>query len=231
MIMPKSSSRRAALLALLLVVGAANGGIIARLYAPGLAGQSFFVATRVWILLLPLLWAWRLDRERFSLAWPTRQEWQVGIGLGWAMMAVIYGGYALIGQQWIDAEVARSRAAALGLLQPLGFAAFAVYFTVVNALVEEYIWRWFVYRKCAVLVPGVWAVALAALCFTLHHIVSLFGFTGDWGVAVLGSIGVFVAGAVWSGCYLRYHSLWVCYISHALADLAIAIVAWQILFT
>ncbi|NEQ47892.1 MAG: CPBP family intramembrane metalloprotease [Leptolyngbya sp. SIOISBB] len=229
--MPKSSSRRAALLALLLIVSAANIGIVARLYVPGLAGQGFFVMTRGWILLLPLLWVWRIDRERLSLTWPTRQEWQVGGWLGLAMLGAIYGGYALFGHQWIDPEVARSRAAPLGLLQPLGFAAFAVYFTFVNALVEEYIWRWFVYRKCTVLVPGAWAVALAALCFTLHHIVSLFGFTGSWIVTVLGSIGVFVAGAVWSGCYLRYQSLWVCYISHALADLAIAIVGWQILFT
>mgnify|MGYP001791908432 CR=1 FL=1 len=228
--MSKFASRRAALLALLLIVGAANGGIVARLYWPSLAGQGFFVTTRVWILLLPLLWAWQMDRERLALTWPTRQAWQVGGGLGLAMLGVICGGYALVGQGWIDAAVVRSRAEAVGLLQPLGFAVFAVYFTVVNALIEEYIWRWFVYRKCAVLVPGIWAVALAALCFTLHHIVALFGFTGSWGVTVLGSIGVFVAGAVWSGCYLRYQSLWVCYISHALADLAIAIVAWHILF-
>jgi membrane protease YdiL (CAAX protease family) len=79
-------------------------------------------------------------------------------------------------------------------------------------------------------VSGGWAIALAALCFTLHHVISLFGFTGNWGITVLGSIGVFVAGAIWSGCYLRYQSLWICYISHAWADLAIAIVAWQILF-
>jgi membrane protease YdiL (CAAX protease family) len=226
----KSVSPQAAVVALLLIVVPANFGIIARLYGQGIGGQAVFIATRVWILALPLLWVWRVDRQRLSPTWPTRKEWQLGWWLGLGMAGVIYGGYALIGQQWIDPEVTRSRAEAVGLLQPILFAAFAVYFTFVNALVEEYIWRWFVYRKCEVLVPGVWAVALAALCFTLHHIVSLFGFTGNWGVTVLGSIGVLIAGAVWSWCYLRYQSLWICYISHALADLAIAIVAWQILF-
>ena len=228
--MLKSSPRPAALLALLMIVVAANVGIFARLYGQGMGGQSLFILTRVWILVMPLFWAWRVDRQRLLPTWPTRKEWQVGWWLGLGMAGVIYGGYALIGRHWIDPEVTRSQAAAVGLLNPWIFAAFAVYFTFGNALVEEYIWRWFVYRKCEVLVPGIWAVALAALCFTLHHIVSLFGFTENWGVTILGSIGVFIAGAIWSGCYLRYQSLWVCYISHALADLAIAIVAWQILF-
>ena len=229
--MLKSSPRLAALVALLLVVGAANLGIVARLYGQGAGGQAVFIATRVWILALPLLWVWRIDRQSLSLTWPTRQEWRAGGWLGLAMFGVIYGAYVWLGQQWIDAEVARSQAAAVGLLNPGMFAAFAIYFTLVNALIEEYIWRWFVYCKCEVLVPGGWAVTLAALCFTLHHVVSLFGFTENWSVTILGSIGVFIAGAIWSGCYLRYRSLWVCYISHVWADLAIAIVAWQILFT
>jgi membrane protease YdiL (CAAX protease family) len=226
----KSSPRLAAAIALLLVVGAANLGIVARLYGQQSGGQALFVATRVWILVLPLFWTWRVDRQSLSPTWPTRQEWRVGGWLGLAMFGMIYIAYAWLGQQWIDVDVARSRAATMGLLNPWLFAAFAVYFTFVNALVEEYIWRWFVYRKCEVLVSGGWAIALAALCFTLHHVISLFGFTGNWGITVLGSIGVFVAGAIWSGCYLRYQSLWICYISHAWADLAIAIVAWQILF-
>jgi len=226
-----SSPRLAAFIALLLVVGAANLGIMARLYGQQLGGQALFIATRMWILVLPLLWVWRVDRQSLSLTWPTRQEWRVGGWLGLAMFGVIYFAYVWLGQQWIDVDVTRSRAAAVGLLNPWLFAAFAVYFTFVNALVEEYIWRWFVYRKCEALVSGGWAIALAALCFTLHHVISLFGFTGNWSITVLGSIGVFVAGAIWSGCYLRYQSLWICYISHAWADLAIAIVGWQLLFT
>ena len=30
--------------------------------------------------------------------------------------------------------------------------------------------------------------------------------------------------------YLTYRSIWSCYVSHILADLAIAIVGWQLLF-
>jgi len=228
--MPQRDSRLSAAIALLLIVAAANLGLIARLYGQAHGGQAFFVATRVWILLLPGVWVWRVDRDRCSWAWPTRQELGVGLWLGLGMFAVIYGGYLGWGQQWLDGAMVRDRAAAIGLLDPWRFLAFAIYFTLGNALVEEYIWRWFVYRKCEVWVSGVRAVGWAALLFTLHHIVALVGFTGSWPVVWLGAIGVFVAGAIWSECYLAYRSLWACYISHALADLAIAIVAWQILF-
>ncbi|MEM6521186.1 MAG: type II CAAX endopeptidase family protein [Cyanobacteria bacterium P01_C01_bin.70] len=223
-------SRLRATIALLLLVGAANLGIIARLYGPNSGGQALFVATRVWILLLPLLWAWRVDRKRLRLTRPSRKELWVGVWLGLGMFGAIYGGYVLLGQRWLDPALVQARADAVGLLNPWLFLAFAVYFTFGNALVEEYIWRWFVYRQCEVLVPGLTAVMLAAACFTLHHIVALRGFTGSWSVTIIGSVGVFIAGLVWSACYLIYRSLWACYLSHLLADLAIAIVGWQLLF-
>lgn len=228
--MSKADSRFLAALSLGLIVAAANLGMVGRLYFQDYGGQAFFVATRVWILALPLVWVRGIDQRRLTLTWPSRPELRVGLLLGLTMFGVIYGAYALVGQSWINPADARARAATVGLLDPGMFLVFAVYFTFVNALVEEYIWRWFVYRKWEVLVSGVGAVMLAALCFTLHHIIALVGFTGDWVVAGLGAMGVFMAGAVWSWCYLTYRSLWACYISHLLADLAIAIVGWQLLF-
>lgn len=229
-IMPKRKSPLQAAVALLLLVSAASLGIAARLYLQGQGGQVIFVATRVWILLLPIAWYLRIDRQRLSLPRPTQRELGAGILLGVGMFGVIYGAYVGLGQRWLEPATVQAAAAQVGLLNPAIYLASAVYFTFGNALVEEYIWRWFVYQKCEVLVPGGWAVALAALFFTLHHIIALAGFTGSWGVVILGSVGVFVAGVVWSWCYLTYRSLWACYISHLLADLAIAIVGWQLLF-
>ncbi|MGD1862642.1 MAG: CPBP family intramembrane glutamic endopeptidase [Leptolyngbyaceae cyanobacterium] len=228
--MHKRKSRGLAAIALLLLVGAANLGIVARLYGQGQGGQSLFIATRVWILLLPLLWVWRIERGRIQLTRPSYRELQAGLWLGLGMFGAIYGGYLLLDQRWLDPTLVQARAEAVGLLNPWLFLAFAIYFTFGNALVEEYIWRWFAYRQCEILVPGFAAAVLAAACFTLHHIVALLGFTGSWSVTLLGSLGVFVAGLVWSACYLIYRSLWACYISHLLADLVIAIIAWQLLF-
>jgi len=228
--MPKTDPRFAAIAALLLLVIAANAGIAARSYLQGVGGQVIFVATRVWILVLPLFWLWRVEKRRVVFTWPSRSEVLAGVLLGLVMGTAIGGGYALLGRAWMDAAVVRTQAAQVGLLNPVVYFAFAVYFTFGNAFIEEYVWRWFAYRKCEVLVPGLQAIALAALLFTLHHIIALAGFTADGRVVLLGSMGVFIAGTVWSGCYLAYRSLWVCYISHLLADLAIALVGWHLLF-
>lgn len=229
--MLKHSSRLRAAIALILLVAAASLGMAARLYFQGKGGQVFFLATRLWMLALPLLWFWRVDDGRLFWRSPSPKELWVGTLLGFVMGGVVLGSYWGLGQTWIDPATVRAKAKEVGLLNPLIYLAFAIYFTFINALVEEYIWRWFVYRKCEVLVPGLQAIALAALCFTLHHIIALAGFTANGWVVVLGSLGVFIAGAVWSGCYQLYQSLWICYISHLLADLAIALVGWHLLFS
>jgi len=217
--------------ALVPLVSAASLGIVARFYVPNVWGQSFFVATRIWLLALPIVWYLWVDQGKIAVSLPTKRDVLSGIGLGLVIFAVILGAYVLFGQAWIDPAVVRAKAKEIGLLNPAAYLAGAAYFTVVNALVEEYIWRWFVYRKCEAFLRGMLAVMLAALCFTLHHVIALTALTGHGWAIALGSLGVFLGGAIWSWCFLVHRSLWACYISHLLADLAIALIGWQLLFS
>ncbi|MGF1459907.1 MAG: lysostaphin resistance A-like protein [Leptolyngbyaceae cyanobacterium] len=226
--MGKSARARAAI-ALILLIVLASGGLLARFYL-GSVGRTLFVMTRLGMLLLPVLWHRQLQPRSWQFGWPAQRQFWDGNGLGLILFSVIVGSYWAFGRTLIDEAAVQASVANLGLLQPFAYFAFAVYFTFINACVEEYIWRWFAYRACEQLVTRFAAVGLAAVSFTLHHIVALAGFTGNLGVIVIGSLGVFIAGAIWSGCYLRYRSLWPCYISHAWADLAIAIVGWHLLF-
>jgi hypothetical protein len=146
------------------------------------------------------------------------------------MFGIILGAYWFFGQHWIDATDIRAKAQQVGISSPIIYLVGAMYWTFINSLFEEYIWRWFVYSKCEVLIPGKGAVLLCGLLFTLHHIINLVAYTENWLVVVLASLGVFLAGAIWSWCYLMYRSIWSSYFSHVLADLAIAIVSWQLLF-
>jgi membrane protease YdiL (CAAX protease family) len=112
-----------------------------------------------------------------------------------------------------------------GIGSPGIYLAFAAYLTFVNSLLEEYVWRWFVFEQCAVLMPNKAAVPAAALFFTLHHVLALrlqFG----WLITLLGSLGVLTGGALWSGLYLRYHSIWPGYLSHVCIDLVILTIGW-----
>ena len=159
---------------------------------------------------------------------PQPRELQVGLWLGMLMFGAILAIYGWLGH-WIDVAVLRAKAQQVGIDRPALFLAGACYWTLINSLVEEYVWRWFVYRKCEALIAGAGAIFLCALCFTLHHSLILVAYT-NWRVVILGSAAVFLAGAVWSWTYLTYRSIWSGYISHAFADLALAIVAWHLIF-
>jgi hypothetical protein len=103
-----------------------------------------------------------------------------------------------------------------------------VYFTFINSLFEEYLWRWFVYRQCQTLLSGAGAVWLSALLFTLHHLIVLAVY-GSWQVVGFGGLGVFAAGVIWSTCYRYYRSIVPSYISHVCADAALQAITWQVL--
>ncbi|MGD2180321.1 CPBP family intramembrane glutamic endopeptidase [Lusitaniella coriacea] len=222
-------ARRNALIALLLLVPVASFGVTMAVYiAPGQMGQLVFSLCKIWLLGLPVLWFFWHDRLKLSL--PKRREWVAGISLGLVMFATILAVYGLWGQSGIDAIAVREKAQAVGIGSPTIYFFGALYFILINSLLEEIIWRWFVYRQWEILVPVKAAIILSAFCFTLHHIIALSAYLG-WTMVILGSLGVFLAGVVWSWCYLTYRSIWVGYFSHILADLAIALVAWDILFT
>ncbi len=228
--MLKTRSRSNALIALLLLVSAACLGRVMALYVSGSLGQIAFSLCQVGLLTLPLAWFFWVDRGKLSISLPKRRELLAGTVLGLLMFGIILGAYWFFGQHWIDATDVRAKAQQVGISSPTIYFLGALYWTFINSLFEEYIWRWFVYSKCEVLIPGTGAVLLCGLLFTLHHIIALSAYTQNWLVVILGSLGVFLAGAIWSWCYLSYRSIWSSYFSHVLADLAIAIVCWQLLF-
>jgi membrane protease YdiL (CAAX protease family) len=109
------------------------------------------------------------------------------------------------------------------------YALLGAYIIFCNSLLEEYVWRWFVFRRCEDLLAGWLAVLASGLFFTLHHAV-LLAVEFDWKVATLSSAGVFAGGAIWSFHYLRYRSVWPGYLSHAIVDVTILAIGYHILF-
>ena len=48
-------------------------------------------------------------------------------------------------------------------------------------------------------------------------------------LAILATIGVYIGGIMWSWLYLRYRSIWVPFISHAIVDIMMFTIAGIIL--
>ena len=162
-----------------------------------------------------------------------------GIISGVAILAVIIGAWELFAHRMVDVSTFQTKMQEIGLDSTAKYLAFAATLTFINALLEEYVWRWFVYSKWfelfngikgpakAVAIPG--AIVLAGLCFMLHHTIAM-SLYFDWQVNALASLGVFSGGVIWSIIYLKTKNLYSAYISHIFADIALFYVGYQVAF-
>jgi membrane protease YdiL (CAAX protease family) len=193
-------------------------------------GKWIFLLAKLWVLALPLFWLLVVQRGRISWSPPRSGGFGMAALLGTiiaVLIAITYLAALRIGL--IGPDVIAARAAQTGLDQLGFYLAGALYWITLNSLMEEYVWRWFVFRRFESLIPAPAAVLATSAGFTAHHIIALMA-QFHWPVTVLASLGVFVGGAVWSWLYLRYRSIWPCYVSHAIVDLPIFIIGYDLIF-
>ena len=218
--------------ALLFLVPAASIGTAASMFWwPGTAlGMGVFILSKLWIVILPFLWRVAVERRPLSWSPPRRGGFLASTLLGLLIAGFIVLVYAAArGLGWIDPATVAARAQETGLASLHLYLLGAIYWITLNSLMEEYVWRWFVFRQFEALLGGTGAVAASAMAFTAHHVIALAGqFSGP--MTVLGSFGVFAGGAIWSFLYLRYRSVWPCYVSHAIADLPIFVIGYLLIF-
>ena len=181
------------------------------------------------MLALPIIWLLWIDKQPLKIPQPKKHDWIVGGIVGLFMFSMVLTIHWLFARHWIDGIEVLSKAQQVVEINQQSFLLGCIYFALINSLIEEYVWRWFIYRRCEELVSERVAVLLAAFFFTLHHIIVL-AFYVEWQMTVLGTLAVFVAGVVWSECYRRYRSIWSSYLSHSMAGLAIYMATWQVLF-
>ncbi|MCF7954758.1 MAG: CPBP family intramembrane metalloprotease [Phycisphaerae bacterium] len=225
------SSKRMALLGLLLLVPAPSIGVFAGMITlpDNVIGKLVFAASKFWILVVPLFWVGFVEKENFSLSRPRNGGFGVAAGLGFLMSLVIVAAYAVFGPLLIDPAGIKSMAAEVGLANRYVYLGGAAYWILVNSVLEEYVWRWFVVKQCRVFMPRWPAIIVSAGCFTIHHIIAMQVYF-SWPVTILASMGIFIGGATWSWCYLKYKSIWPGYISHAMVDAAVFGIGYILIF-
>jgi membrane protease YdiL (CAAX protease family) len=227
----RQSETRLPAVALALIAPAPSLGVWAWMIAfPDTStGKAIAIICKVWLLLFPLAWLLLIQRGRLSLSPPRRGGFGVAALLGLVISAVIFVVYFMLGERLIDADRVREIAEQNGIGSPLSYLAIVAYWVLVNSLLEEYAYRWFIFRQCEALMPSWLAVLGSAAVFTVHHVIAL-KVQFPWSATILASLGVFIGGAMWSWLYLRYRSVWPCYVSHAIVDIAVFVVGWLIIF-
>jgi uncharacterized protein len=225
-------SRNRSSLALCLIVPISSiAALCSTVIAPGAVGQGIALLCGIWMLVFPIGWQILIERQTLRLRKSKDDAWLVGIILGLFMFGIIFGSYWFGGKYWLDIADIRARVDRMGMNVPLMVFGFGTFQTLVNSFIEEYVWRWFIYRHCNLLWSKTRAVWISAGFFTLHHIILMIAYCDDWRLICVGSSAVFIAGVLWARCAKIYNSLLPSYLSHLAADLALQIVSWHVLLS
>ena len=227
--------RRKAGWALLLLLPAPSVGAYMFLVgAPdGTIGHLSYAIAKAYLLLFPIIWYRWVEGGSWSLS-PLASENKrsgvlFGVISGIVIATVIVGTHALLGESWVDTERLAAKAKERGFDTWGRYLQLATFLSLVNSLLEEYVWRWFVFVQFERLFGRLPSIFLAAAAFTIHHIIAL-GAQFDGEVVALGAAGVFVGSLIWSWSYGRYRSIWPGYLSHIGADVGVFVVGARLLF-
>jgi len=221
-----NNCKKQALIALLLLLPMPIIGVLSSFYVPSF-GKAVWAIAKIWLLVFPVTWLFFVDKDRLS--WSLSSKRGVLAGLLWSIpvSGIILGMYWFAGDSLIDAN-AKVKIDELGITSPWVFLLFAVVMSLVNSLMEEYVWRWFVFSKFKVLIGSKLAIMCSAFFFTLHHIVIMWNF-GSFQLVLIGSLGLFLGAIIWGCLYQKYNSIWPGWICHVFADAVIMWIVWQVI--
>ena len=223
--------RKRALIALLLVGLAPTVSIFISFGTDGgIISQIAYVLSKLWLVVVPLVWYLKIDKGQLSLSKPKQGGYAVAVGLGSGMSALILLTWFMLGDK-IDGSLLRDAVEPVGLLDVRLYISGVIYWTVLNSLLEEYVFRWFLVVKSEALVgTGTPAILLSAFIFVIHHTFALLFFGFPWWANLLASVSLFIGGAIFSWLYIRYRSVWMPYIAHAICDIAVFSIGAMIIF-
>ena len=193
--------------------------------------QIFFVICKLWIFIIPTVWFFYVEKNIFSRELPSRRGLEMGTATGLIMSIIIILTW-IVFEDSINLEEMIDTLNSKGLSDVNLYVMGMIYWVFINSLLEEYVFRWFITTKASVLFgKNSFAIFFSALMFTLHHSLALHFFGFIWWQTIIASFGLLSAAAIWSWLYLQYRSIWVCWLSHAICDVVVFSIGYQILFT
>ena len=206
---------------------------IALAHAPAAIQQTAYAALKMVQFSLPIVWVWLVQRERPRWPAPNSRGLLLGAAFGLAVAVAMAALYLAVleprGLFTLPAQQVQAKVGAFGLDSPAKFVLFAVFCSALHSLLEEYYWRWFVFRQLSRWTTLPVAIAISSLAFAAHHVLVLqlyFGWTSS--LTWLFSAGVAIGGAVWAWLYHRCGSLYAPWLSHALVDAAIFLIGYDL---
>lgn len=107
----------------------------------------------------------------------------------------------------------------LGIDSLVKYVSLSIFYCLAHSLMEEYYWRWFVFKRLRLRTNLANSLLISSLGFMAHHVIVLAIYFGwDSPATYLLSACVAIGGAVWAWIYERTGSLYATWLSHLLID-------------
>ena len=200
---------------------------------------------------LPVVWIGLFCREKLTslLPWadgnfvglePAKtlkrsQATGIAIGFGaFVAVSVFFGFYFIVTPMgFAEPLVAQvnKKVSGMSLDSPTKFVLLGLFYALVHSFMEEYYWRWFVFKRLLKDTPFWVAVGISSVGFMAHHVILLATFLGwDAPLAYLISATVAIGGVVWAWLYYRCTRLVYPWLSHMIVDAAIFALGYVLVF-
>lgn len=179
--------------------------------------------TKVIILLWSLLW-WLALKPKLTLKADHSESLKQGVLLGVVMILPIFGlffGFKDYFMQFspnIEAKIISFNLVNYYIL-------FAIFLSIIHSFLEEYYWRWFVFRGLMLKFKALPAALISSAAFASHHFIILSAFFPT-SLTILFGTSVGLGGLLWCWLYNKTGSLAGTWISHLFVDAAIMTVGY-----
>jgi hypothetical protein len=221
-----------ALLGLFLVGIAPTISVIASFgTGDGVIGKIAWTSTKLWMFGLPLLWHLKVDKKPLSWSRPIQGGFKEAMFIGGVFSVIMIGAWILFGIDKVDSASLRNAVQPFGLTNVFVYIAAASFWILINSVLEEFVFRWFIVEKLSHLSSSKnTIIILSALIFVLHHFFALWFLGFPIGLNLLACFGLFVGGCSFSWLYIKFESIWIPYITHALCDIVVFSIGYWIIF-
>ncbi|PIQ77181.1 hypothetical protein COV82_05840 [Candidatus Peregrinibacteria bacterium CG11_big_fil_rev_8_21_14_0_20_46_8] len=191
--------------------------------------QAIYSATKILILIWPLVW-WM----GVGLLWRMHARPERAVSFGYGLLAGIAIALLMLSTFFLFQDFfAQFAPQFLQKAQELNFLEhyilFAVFLSLAHSLIEEYYWRWFIFRGLMLKFQPVTAALIGSIAFASHHFIVLSQFFPFW-ITMLFGTAIIGIGLFWCWLYYKTKSLLGPWISHIFADVAIMIAGYFLLF-
>ncbi len=173
------------------------------------------------MLVLPVIVWLRLRRRGVNIrqrAGLKKTNLLFGLLMGAVMGGAVLGAYYAVLRPMIDPGPLLQKLESLGMVKY--YWLMAIFISLWNSLLEEYYWRAFIVGELRTWLGSKWSLwIVAGVLFGGHHVFALLPVV-EWPVLLLGVAGTMIAGGTWAWMRVRGSSIFDCYVSHVLADMA-----------